>query len=133
MSRSLLLILQFAVLPAPLIGQKASGTLPGEVWMRGAALSSSDARLLAAPRIDADSVLQEQSLSNGTPRFSPKAHRRKDRWCIDAWGAGLGPAVLSWSLVALYREHPGEVIAGVGIGVGVGVPAGALIGAIIGC
>jgi hypothetical protein len=58
MSRSLLWIVLFAAVPAPLIAQNPSGSLPGEVWMRDGALISPDARLLTTPRIAADSMVQ---------------------------------------------------------------------------
>lgn len=139
MLRSLLLILLLAIISAPLVAQNAvplpKDSQTSEIETRSSALSSPDARLLTAPRIAADSMLQLLPLPSETPRFSPETRRPRDRWCGAAWGVGLGPTVLSLSLatIGIYRENPGEVLAAVLIGVVVGVPAGGLIGALIGC
>lgn len=135
MSRSLLLILLFAVVPAPLIAQKPSDSPSGEVWMRSSALRSPDVRLsIPMMTLPTDSLLRVLPFHGESPRFSPEARRPRDRWCGAGWGAGLGGfAGFAYGLASTLWDDSLAPLAWMIVAPLIAAPAGAAIGAIIGC
>lgn len=135
MSRSLLWILLFAVVPAPLFAQSAgphpTSTLAGEIWTRSSTLRSPDVRL-SNPMlaVHTDSFLQVLPLQSEMV----EARRPRDRWCGAGWGAGLGGfAGFAYGLASTLWDDSLAPLAWMVVLPPVTGAVGAIVGAVIGC
>ncbi len=135
MSRSLLLILLFAAVPAPLIAQNASllpaDTLAGEMWTHSSTLRSPDVRL-SNPilAVHTDSLLRVLPLQSEMV----EARRPRDRCCGAGWGAGLGGlAGFAYGLASTLWDDSLAPLAWMVALPPVTATVGAIVGAIIGC